>query len=335
MGGLIFWSSLIVIILIPAIFPQAIVFASEYPVLYDIPESEEPVLELTEPDVEYIVHSGDSLWKISEKLWGDGNFYTKLADANRGILANPDLIYPGMALEVSQKSYIVRKEAKYGGFQTTEFSMDTPYGWTVGISESGEAYANLVLLGDSDKAACLIQDKMAKTVHTVKDWEQTMKQISSYAKKQYPKRVRNLQYEHYLMENQGDCTGEVYLYSFDWSMPEYSEFIVHASVGLKLTEHVQAEFIGFGLSDDVLPCVRYVTASFEEHYELGDRQKFTVNNYNMCIQPEVQWELDGMFNAFAFIDEYFTAFFDEYEQRQEEQENEKNGKKSIKDLLGL
>lgn len=49
----------------------------------------------------YTVKSGDSLWKIAQKLCGSGSQYTKLYNANKGVIGNnPNLIYPGQVLKI-------------------------------------------------------------------------------------------------------------------------------------------------------------------------------------------------------------------------------------------
>ena len=42
----------------------------------------------------YTVVSGDTLWAISERFYGDGSKYQIIADASG--VANPDLIHPGV-----------------------------------------------------------------------------------------------------------------------------------------------------------------------------------------------------------------------------------------------
>ncbi|WP_238072153.1 LysM peptidoglycan-binding domain-containing protein, partial [Rhodococcus zopfii] len=44
----------------------------------------------------HTVAPGDSLWAIAERIYGDGNQYQRIADANG--IANPDLIHPGQVL---------------------------------------------------------------------------------------------------------------------------------------------------------------------------------------------------------------------------------------------
>ena len=46
----------------------------------------------------YTVVSGDTLWAISERFYGDGNKYQVIADASG--VANPDLIHPGQVLTI-------------------------------------------------------------------------------------------------------------------------------------------------------------------------------------------------------------------------------------------
>ncbi|OBF82856.1 lectin [Mycobacterium sp. 852002-51163_SCH5372311] len=64
----------------------------------------EPVEEATpEPAPEpaartYTVESGDTLWAISERFYGDGSKYQVIADASG--ISNPDLIHPGQVLTI-------------------------------------------------------------------------------------------------------------------------------------------------------------------------------------------------------------------------------------------
>jgi LysM repeat protein len=46
----------------------------------------------------YTVVSGDTLWAISERFYGDGNRYQQIADASG--VSNPDLIHPGQVLTI-------------------------------------------------------------------------------------------------------------------------------------------------------------------------------------------------------------------------------------------
>jgi LysM repeat protein len=65
-------------------------------------EEPAPTAEQPEPAAEqtrtYTVVSGDTLWAIAERFYGDGNKYQQIADASG--IPNPDLIMPGQVLTI-------------------------------------------------------------------------------------------------------------------------------------------------------------------------------------------------------------------------------------------
>ncbi|MBI2350331.1 MAG: LysM peptidoglycan-binding domain-containing protein, partial [Deltaproteobacteria bacterium] len=58
-------------------------------------ESAEPVI--------YKVKRGDSLWRLAKKFYGDPNLWKKIYDANKGVIKNPNRIYPGQTLKIPPK----------------------------------------------------------------------------------------------------------------------------------------------------------------------------------------------------------------------------------------
>jgi len=48
----------------------------------------------------YTVKSGDCLWNIAKKYYGNGAQYAKIYNANKGKIKNPNLIYPGQVLTI-------------------------------------------------------------------------------------------------------------------------------------------------------------------------------------------------------------------------------------------
>jgi len=48
----------------------------------------------------YTVASGDTLWKISEQMYGNGSLYMKIFEANTDLLEHPDRIFPGQKLRI-------------------------------------------------------------------------------------------------------------------------------------------------------------------------------------------------------------------------------------------
>ena len=48
----------------------------------------------------YTVKKGDCLWNIAKKFYGDGSKYTKIYEANKDKIKNPNLIYPGQVFVI-------------------------------------------------------------------------------------------------------------------------------------------------------------------------------------------------------------------------------------------
>ena len=48
----------------------------------------------------YVVQKGDSLSKIARNEYGNANDWHKIFEANRDIIKDPDLIYPGQTLKI-------------------------------------------------------------------------------------------------------------------------------------------------------------------------------------------------------------------------------------------
>ena len=73
--------------------PPAAAGAAAEPVAESAPEpSPEPAART------YTVESGDTLWAIAERFYGDGGKYQMIADASG--ISNPDLIQPGQVLTI-------------------------------------------------------------------------------------------------------------------------------------------------------------------------------------------------------------------------------------------
>ena len=57
-----------------------------------------------EPEVEYYtIESGDTLSKIAKARYGNPMDYPKIFEANRVVIKDPDLIYPGQKIRIPPK----------------------------------------------------------------------------------------------------------------------------------------------------------------------------------------------------------------------------------------
>ncbi len=59
---------------------------------------------ITVGEREYVVQRGDSLWRIAERYYGEGqgDRYTEIFDMNSSQIRNPDLIYPDQEFEIPE-----------------------------------------------------------------------------------------------------------------------------------------------------------------------------------------------------------------------------------------
>lgn len=48
----------------------------------------------------YTVRPGDSLWRIAQRFYGNGNLWTRIYNANRSHIRNPNLIFPGQTFVI-------------------------------------------------------------------------------------------------------------------------------------------------------------------------------------------------------------------------------------------
>jgi len=48
----------------------------------------------------YLIQKGDTLSKISKQYYGDANKYAVIFEANREVIRNPDLIFPGQKIRI-------------------------------------------------------------------------------------------------------------------------------------------------------------------------------------------------------------------------------------------
>ena len=48
----------------------------------------------------YVVEKGDSLSKIAKREYGDANKWPRIYEANKDLIKDPDLIYPGQTLKI-------------------------------------------------------------------------------------------------------------------------------------------------------------------------------------------------------------------------------------------
>lgn len=59
--------------------------------------------EIEDQSREYTVERGDSLWKIAERYYGDGNQWRRIYEANEDQIDDPDVIHPGQTFTIPSR----------------------------------------------------------------------------------------------------------------------------------------------------------------------------------------------------------------------------------------
>lgn len=84
----------------PSAYEKAVLMAGN---IFGISEVNADELTTPEQTVEvqyYEIAKGDSLWKIAKQFYGNGNDYPKIFEANKEVIKDPDLIYPGQKIRI-------------------------------------------------------------------------------------------------------------------------------------------------------------------------------------------------------------------------------------------
>ena len=76
------------------------------PVVQVAPVTPPPVVEEVEPaepEIKtYEIQAGDSLSKIAKKFYGQANDWNKIYEANKDVIKDPNVIYPGQEIVIPE-----------------------------------------------------------------------------------------------------------------------------------------------------------------------------------------------------------------------------------------
>lgn len=69
-------------------------------VVADDLKAPKPLPEVVSKDAFYEIKKGDTLGKIAKQYYGNASQYTRIFEANREIISDPDKIYPGQKIRI-------------------------------------------------------------------------------------------------------------------------------------------------------------------------------------------------------------------------------------------
>jgi len=82
----------------PVAEPLPVVEPEPEPVVVAEPEPSPEADEERFTSGRAVIRPGDNLWSISRRVYGSGSRYREIVRANRGIISNPNVIFPGQVL---------------------------------------------------------------------------------------------------------------------------------------------------------------------------------------------------------------------------------------------
>lgn len=84
----------------PGALEKAILMAGNALGISEVKADEVSAPEQTDEVQFYEIQKGDSLWKIAKSFYGNGNDYPKIFEANKEVIKDPDLIFPGQKIRI-------------------------------------------------------------------------------------------------------------------------------------------------------------------------------------------------------------------------------------------
>lgn len=236
------------------------VHAADYSPVSELPRGADvgDYIKLTAEDGTYEVEPGDSLWNIAREMWGDGNQYPDLLEANRDILPNPDHILPGEVLAIPKHRYIRRSntpdqsQADAYRIESADVEYDSYHmGWYVWVKQKSADSMRI--------CSSVVTNRMGPNALT-NDWEQFVAEVERCSEEICGGRVSDLAFEKYQMADGCDLCGYTFLFDNGESVQEIAVFY-------RLGAQNMAEIIGIrNQAEDaaLTDATRYIAASFED-----------------------------------------------------------------------
>ena len=249
--------------------------------------------------LEYEVQEGDSLWRISERIYGTGYKWMSIV-RNGDAPKNPDYLPAGETVFVPEILYICKDPYSRGGLCSEgSFQIEQPAG-----------FAHYFLNGDVTYRFWEEENQIhslpvtnpvgENPFHTPEDWEAFQAEAIRCSEELCPGRVSNLTFEKSHMEDGCDLYGYYFEYDTGEEILEYVDFFKFGKANM-------SEVIGVRRQEPntvLVNTVRYMAASFTDY---GGRPGM---GWGDGAAPNIgadQWEYPYLHNLFEAAREQFGA----------------------------
>ena len=248
---------------------------------------------------EYEVQEGDSLWRISEHLFGNGYEWTTIVRAEDAP-KDPNYLLAGETVFVPEILYIRKDPLSRGGLRSEgSFQIEQPYGFVHYFLDGDVTYA---FWEEENQIHSLpVTNPVEENpFHESEEWEAFQEEAVRCSEALCPGRVSNLIFEKYRMEDGCDLYGYAFEYDTGEEILEYVDFFKFGKANMSEVIGVREQEPNTVLVDTV----RYMAASFTDY---GGKPGM---GWGDDAGPNVgadQWEYPYLHNLFEAAREQFQT----------------------------
>ena len=227
----------------------------------DLPEEEEPgdyamlthpkgnpgnYLKLTAAVGEHMVEKGDSLWKIAQKIYGDGSRWQDISALNG--LSDPGRIFPGQYLSLPDREYSLQKpQIQRGeGYYLEDagaFRFQTPERWALGTCSLDARLSTFAGTDQRARVLWSLEDNQMGEDAWAEDWGEVCADLRQTAETVFAEDLAELSFEKYRVES----GNEVYAFRCVFTDKNGERQIVSAAY--RFGQKNLMEFIGLAPED--------------------------------------------------------------------------------------
>ena len=248
---------------------------------------------------EYEVQEGDSFWRISECMFGNGNEWTTIVRAENAP-KDPNYLPAGETVFVPEILYIRKDPLSRGGLRSEgSFQIEQPYGFVHYFLDGDVTYA---FWEEENQIHSLpVTNPVEENpFHESEEWEAFQEEAVRCSEALCPGRVSNLIFEKYRMEDGCDLYGYAFEYDTGEEILEYVDFFKFGKANMSEVIGVREQEPNTVLVDTV----RYMAASFTDY---GGKPGM---GWGDDAGPNVgadQWEYPYLHNLFEAAREQFQT----------------------------
>ena len=270
--------------------------------VHELPQQAEPedYIKLTgDRMLEYEVQEGDSLWRISERIYGTGYRWTSIVRTG-DVPKNPDCLPVGETVFIPEILYIRKDPYSRGGLCSEgSFQIEQPAG-----------FAHYFLNGDVTYRFWEEENQIhslpvtnpvgENPFHEPEDWEAFQAEVIRCSEELCPGRVSNLTFEKSYMEDGCDLYGYSFEYDTGEEILEYVDFFKFGKANM-------SEVIGVRRQEPntvLVNTVRYMAASFTDY---GGRPGMGWGDGAAPNAGADKWQYPYLHNLFEAAREQFGA----------------------------